>query len=299
MLIHRLLAAAAVTALAACGSAAQTPPAAPAQDADPALWVVKDEDTTIYLLGTVHVLKPGLSWFDEAVKDAFDASDELVLEVVPPEPTEAQAIISRLGTDPDGPPLSRKLPPADRAKYEAALTSLGVPISAFDRLKPWFASTTLVLLPLGKLGYDPASGVEQSITAAAKAAGKPVSALEGFEEQLALFDTIPEADQIKLLGSTVAEFDQIGPVLDGMVREWSAGRPDALARLMNEQLVEQPQVRKVLLTDRNRRWADWIAKRMTQPGTVFMAVGAGHLAGDDSVQTALKTHRLEARRIDY
>ncbi|MGI9360936.1 MAG: TraB/GumN family protein, partial [Parasphingorhabdus sp.] len=57
-------------------------------DPDPALWVVKDEDTTIYLFGTIHILKPGLSWFDEAVKDAFDESEELVVEMIQPEPAE-------------------------------------------------------------------------------------------------------------------------------------------------------------------------------------------------------------------
>jgi uncharacterized protein len=296
MLRFRPLAAIAAAALAACGSNAQTPPQ---QDADPALWMVNDEDTTIYMLGTVHVLKPGLSWFDEGVKKAFDGSDEVVLEVVPPPEAEQGALVMKHAVDADGPPLTQKLPEASRAKYAAALASVGMPAGALDQFHPWFASTTLVLLPLGKLGYDPKSGVEQGVTAAAKEANKPLKGLETFDEQLGFFGAIPEADQIRLLTSTVDEFDEVGPTLDGMVREWAAGNPDALARLMNEQLDEQPTVKRILLTDRNTRWAGWIAERLKTPGTVFMAVGAGHLAGQGSVQDALKARGLTAERVKY
>ncbi len=273
---------------------------APLKDADPALWVVKDADTTIYMLGTVHVLKPGLSWFDEAVKDAFDKSDEMVIEVMQPDDQDAaMKVMLPLAVDPDGPPLTEKLPEAARPKYAAAMTSLGMPPAALDKFEPWYASVILGLLPLQKAGYDPASGVEMQLSAAAKAANKPVSALEGFEEQLGFFDKLPESDQIGLLVATVDEFDQIGPTLDRMVEDWGKGDPDALAREMNEQLGKLPNVEKVLLTDRNDRWADWIKTRLDKPGTVFMAVGAGHLAGKGSVQDALARRGIKTERVQY
>lgn len=281
-------------------AAAPTPAAAPLKDADPALWVVKDADTTIYMLGTVHVLKPGLSWFDEAVKDAFDKSGEMVIEVIQPEDQQAAAkTMLPLAIDADGPPLTQKLPEAKRAPYAAALTSLGMPPVALDQFEPWYASVLLGLLPLTKAGYDPASGVEMQLAAAAKAANKPVVALEGFEEQLGFFDTMPEADQTKLLVSTIDGFGEIEVTLDKMVDEWAAGNPDALAKEMNAQLGDMPNVQKILLTDRNDRWADWIKTRLEKPGTVFMAVGAGHLAGKGSVQDALKTRGIKTERVEY
>lgn len=305
LLLRGAAAMAIVTASAAC--AQTTPVPAPATtaaaaltDADPALWVVKDADTTIYMLGTVHVLKPGLSWFDAAVKDAFDESDEMVIEVIQPTDQDAvMKVMMPLAIDPDGPPLTQKLPEAARPKYAAAMTSLGMPPVALDQFEPWYAAVVLGLLPLQKAGYDPASGVEMQLTAAAKAANKPVSALEGFEEQLGFFDTMPESDQIGLLVSTVDEFGQIGPTLDRMVERWGAGDSDALAKEMNDQLGTLPNVQKILLTDRNDRWADWIKARLDKPGTVFMAVGAGHLAGKGSVQDALTKRGIKTERVQY
>ncbi|OQW79797.1 MAG: TraB/GumN family protein [Proteobacteria bacterium ST_bin14] len=279
-------------------------PAAPATtpvatvDADPALWVVKDDDTTIYLFGTVHVLKPGLSWFDEGVKKAFDKSDELVLELIQPEPAEAQKIIRATVVDPDGPPLSQKLPEAERSVLAKALADNGLPAAQLEVFKPWFVALTLSLVSLPKLGYDPNSGAETILTAAAKAANKPISALETFRGQLEVFDTLPEATQINYLEQMLKDLPKIGETLDKMVAQWAKGDPDALAMTMNEG-VDTPELRDALLTNRNIRWADWIDDRMKKPGTVFMAVGAGHLAGKDSVQVQLGTHKLAATRVKY
>ncbi|WP_342251192.1 MULTISPECIES: TraB/GumN family protein [unclassified Sphingomonas] len=285
---------------AAYAQTAPAPAAAATKDADPALWVVKDADTTIYLFGTVHVLKPGLSWFDEAVKAAFDKSDTIALEMIMPEPAAAQAAVLSKAMAPAGDPaLTVKLPEASRAPYAAALTSLGMPATALDRFEPWFAAMTLSTASLPKLGYDPNSGVEMTLTAAAKTANKELIGLETFEQQIGFFDTLPQDTQVKFLANTVKEFDNVGPLLDKMVAQWSAGNPDALGATMNEEMRKTPEVGKVLLSDRNARWADWISARMAKPGTVFIAVGAGHLAGPDSVQAYLAKHNLKAERIQY
>ncbi len=273
-------------------------PAAATVDADPALWVVKDADTTIYLFGTVHVLKPGLSWFDEAVKTAFDKSDELVLEVIQPEPAEIQKILGSVIIDTDGPPLSQKLPEVERPALAKALTDNGLPAAQFEVIKPWFVALTLSLAPLPKLGYDPNSGAETILTTAAKSASKPIGALETFNGQLAVFDTLPENVQVAYLQQTVKDLSKVGETLDKMVAQWAKGDPEALAITMNEGL-DAPELRNALLTKRNIAWAEWIDNRMKKPGTVFMAVGAGHLAGKDSVQVQLGTRKLTATRIKY
>lgn len=291
-------------ALSTTPATAQQPtaPAPAAQatvDADPALWVAKDQDTTIYLFGTVHVLKPGLSWFDEAVKKAFDKSDQLVLELVMPDPATMQALITRIGVNQDTTTLTDKLPAADRPAYTKALTDLDIPPASFDHIDPWLAATELSILPLVKLGYTPTNGPEMVLTEAAKAAGKPIVGLETAEQQLGYLDGLPEAAQIAFLESTVKDVPKAEQQFDRMVADWSKGDPDALAKIMNDDLDGQPQLRKTLLTDRNARWADWIVNRMKTPGTVFIAVGAGHLAGQGSVIDDLKARHVAVTRVAY
>lgn len=269
-------------------------------DADPALWVVKDDDTTIYLFGTVHVLKPGLGWFDEAVKTAFDKSDQLMLEIVLPEDQTAVAKeMMPLAIDQSGKTLSSRLDPEQLKAYQAALASLGIAPAQFDMFEPWFPAMTLSVLPLTKLGYDPEQGVEKLLTTSAKKAGKPVSGLETLGQQLGFFDALPETQQIAFLNSVVKDLDKLGPQLDKMVAQWAKGDPDALAVTMNESLAATPELAKTLLWDRNARWADQLKARMDQPGTVFVAVGAGHLAGEKSVQDYLKARGLTVKRVKY
>jgi len=299
-----------LTALLLCGNTAPqaaapapvAPAPAPSVPADPALWVVKDADTTIYLFGTVHALKPRLSWFDSAVKKAFDESGQLVLEIPLPKPEDAQktqAVVLSLATAPAGTPLTQKLPEANRAAYAAALTKLGVPPAALDTFEPWFAAVTMAQIALQKAGFSGADGAEMTLDAAAKAAGKPVSGLETLEQQLGYFHDLPQADQIAFLLESVKDIDKFDSTINAMVDAWKAGDADGLSALMNEDLTSQPNLYKVLLVDRNARWAEWIDTRLKTPGTVFVAVGAGHLAGKDSVQAQLAKRKLKATRIPY
>jgi uncharacterized protein YbaP (TraB family) len=292
-----------LTAVALCLSlpaCAKQPAPAPraANDADPALWVVKDEDTTVYLFGTIHMLKPGLTWFDEAVKTAFDRADEVKLEIVMPDPTTMQGLVQATGVAPAGtPPLTQRLP--EGAAFSKAVTDLGLPANALDRFRPWLAATQLSVGPLSKLGYDSDNGPEEVITAAAKQANKPVSGLETPEQQLGFFSSLSDTAQMQFLESTIDEMSKVDTQMSGMVDDWARGDPEALAREMNDELKSSPEVAKVLLTDRNRTWAGWIKQRMATPGTVFIAVGAGHLAGPESVQANLAKLGMKAKRVRY
>ena len=299
-----LVAAALLAAFAPALALAQAAPptkAAPQAitDVDPALWVVKDKNTTIYLFGTIHVLKPGLGWFDEAVKKAFDSSDELVQELVFPDAATTQAVVMKYSVATDGPPLTDQIPPEKRAAYAKAMTALGIPANGFDRFKPWSAANNLTVLTLVKMGYDLNSGVEKTLTAAAEKEKKPILGLETLDIQLGYFDGLPKDVQIAFLGETIDELPKVGEEIGAMIDRWSKGDPEGLAKELNESLETSPVLAKALLTDRNKRWADWIKERMTRPGTVFIAVGAGHLAGKDSVQAFLAKLHLKAKRIAY
>lgn len=283
----------ALLALAGCG---QQPVA---EDADPALWVVQDADTTIYLFGTVHMLKPGLSWFDEAVKQAFDKSDAVMLEVVLPDSAEMGALVTELGMATSGPSLPEQLEPAEAAKLRAALATLGMAPGSLDRAEPWLAATLLSSAPLQKLGYDEKQGAEAVLTTAARQAGKPVTGFETAREQLGYFDGLSAPAQHALLAEAIRGIPEAGKMLDQAVAAWRTGDADRIAALINDDVVAAPEVAQALLFRRNQRWADWIAKRMDQPGSLFVAVGAGHLAGSGAVQAELAKRGLKVERVAY
>ncbi|WP_186456720.1 TraB/GumN family protein [Sphingomonas suaedae] len=260
------------------------------EDADPALWVVKDEDTTIYLFGTIHVLKPGMNWFDEGIREAFDASDEVVLEIARPDPNAIAALTAQLGTR-GGPPFAPEV--------DAAARDLGMPEGAIDKQEPWLAAITLNQLAVTKAGYCNAQGVEAALSDAAEDAGKPVKALESARGQLMLFDGLPGAAQSAMLDATVKALPGTKARLDRFVAAWAKGDAESVGAEMNRTAQAAPEVAEALITRRNARFADWVAARMDQPGTVFFAVGAGHLAGRGSVQDLLGEKGLTVERVVY
>lgn len=289
---------AALSLLLGAPLAAQEPAAtAVEKKSGPALWKVADEDTTIYLFGTVHVLPQGIAWYDGEIAKALASADALVTEIITDDTTatKMQELVISKGLLPPDQTLRGLLTEEQRMVFDEGMTKLELPPTAFDRFEPWYASMMLSMLPLMKEGYSPESGVE--VTLAGKAdKSKPRQELETLEWQLGLFDSLPQADQIAFLMQTVAMIDQMKPTIDAMVAEWLEGDADALAKLMNESM-DNPHLAEVLLYSRNRNWAQWIDTRLDSPGTIFIAVGAGHLAGANSVQDALKARGIETTRL--
>ena len=274
------------------------PPATKTAYATPALWQVKDEDTTIYLFGTVHVLKPGTEWFRGGIKQAFDASDELVLEIVEPEDPQAMAAtMAHTALAHDGVKLSDRLDADMRGKYQAAMAANGLPWQMFEPFNPWMAGMALAVKPLEKLGYQADLGAEKTLTSAAKAAGKKIGALETVEQQLGYFAGLPMDSQVKFLNATVEGLPDMDKEFSRLIAHWQEGDPDKLAAEMNESLEATPELAQVLLIQRNMNWAKWIKERLAHPGTVFIAVGAGHLAGKGSVQEQLKGMNVASARV--
>jgi uncharacterized protein YbaP (TraB family) len=272
------------------------------RDADPALWVVRDADTTIYLFGTIHLLD-GRTWFNDEVKTAFDASRELVLEARLPEDQAAlAATMMRYATDTTGRTISSRLTPAQNAALNRLLGRLGVPAGAFDRFEPWFVSLTLTAVLAQELGISADNGPETILTRAAQGRSIPIGELEGMEHQLRIFDQMPEALQVTQLTQTLDEFETADDKLGPMLAAWSAGDTERLGALINDTQGANADARalyRIIFTDRNAAWAGWIHRRMAQPGTVFIAVGAGHLAGNDSVQAALRARGIQSMRVPH
>src|SRR5690242_2482787 len=272
--------------------------AAPAH-AHPALWAVKDADTTIYLFGTVHLLPHDTDWHFPALDKALHDSDTLYVEITDDDQANMTALVLRYGID-MAHPLSGLLTPFDHGRLERAARLAHVPggVAGLDVMRPWLAALTLTVAPLIQAGLDPAEGVDRQLRATMEKAGKPVRALETAEEQIRFLADMPQAMQLALLRSTLRDTDRAAVDLKAIIEAWKSGDEAALARLEIDLMRrETPELYQRLLVERNEAWAKRIAGMLQQPGTVFIAVGAAHLAGPDSVQAQLAKDGIGAQRL--
>ncbi|RED15254.1 TraB/GumN family protein [Parasphingopyxis lamellibrachiae] len=293
--------------LSACAPA-QTPQAvAPApvvatdstpQGDAPALWRVSDEDTTIWLFGTIHVLPDGFSWRNTTIDAAIQGADTLILETTSPAgESDAALLLMQLGVSSDLPPIGERVD-AELLPQLASMIARGpFPESFLNGLETWAASLMLVGVTLNDLGLDSNNGVEDQLELIFQLANKPISGLETPAQQLGFFDSLPEEAQRYFLSSVIDTPEDIRAEFDAMLEAWRSGDEEEIARTFDDELVLSEPLRQTLLTRRNASWANWIRERLDEPGAVFMAVGAGHLAGDESVQDFLQTAGIEVVRV--
>ncbi|HEV2079437.1 MAG TPA: TraB/GumN family protein [Allosphingosinicella sp.] len=287
--------------LAGCATAPsaqlQSAPAVSAQTG-PALWELSDADTKIYLFGTIHMLPKGQQWRTPALERAIAESGELVTEVVIGDnPAGAAQAMMKLGTSPGLPPLIERVPEAKRPALARAMAASRIPAGALDRLETWVAAITLTAGSFQSLGFEAGLGVEEGLNADYKAKGRPISGLETVEEQFGFFDQLSEKAQRELLESALEDPAKVREQLAAMLRTWSSGDEAGMARTFDTELKKMPELREILLVRRNQRWAQWLKERLDRPGTILVAVGAGHLAGDESVQAMLRKRGLKVRRV--
>lgn len=280
-------------------SFAFSPLAAKAPAAKPAMWKLSDKDTTIYLFGTIHLLPKGTEWRTAAFNKAATSASDLVVETVIDEanPASAAAEMMKLAVSPNQPPLLDRVPADKRATLAAAATKSGVPMAVFDRLETWAAGFILLGVTMKELGLDPGSGVETSLKSEFAAAKKPIGQLETNAEQFGFFDTLPEAAQRKFLESVLDDPAKGRAQFAEMLAVWTRGDVKAMGETFNRELADSPDLRENLLRKRNANWNIWLQRRLAQPGTTMVAVGAGHLAGSDSVIAMLEKSGYKVKRI--
>jgi hypothetical protein len=278
-------------ALAACGSAA---PAAP--EAKPAMWKLSDPDTTIYLFGTVHVLPSDLKWRTARFDQTVGQAKELVLEINDQDDKAAIGqLYKRLAFSPGLPPVLDRVPADKRDALAAAIEKAGLKPAQLDPMETWAVAVTLGASMYAGMGASPDNGVENQLRASFK--DRPVEGLETTEQQLGYFDDMPEETQRKLLVSMVDDMKSATMDFQKMVSAWSSGDTGAIARTFDDELKKAPEIAKVLIDQRNANWVQWLKHRLDQPGTVMVAVGAGHLAGKGSVIDLLQKQGLKVERV--
>lgn len=266
--------------------------------ARPALWVVKHADSTIYLFGTVHLLPDDTAWRYPALDQALARSQTLYIELTDDNQANMAALVLRYGLDPAH-PLSSLLDPAQRLQLQRAAEQADVPggMQTLSMMRPWLAALTLTTAPLLKAGLDPQHGVDKQLQALMLAAGKPVLGLETADQQIHFLADMSDTMQLAFLQATLKDVGKGSSELTELIDAWKAGDTGRIARIEDEDLRQQaPALYQRLLVQRNQAWATKIAAMLQQPGTTFIAVGAAHLAGPDSVQAQLRKLGIVAQR---
>ena len=275
------------------------PAEAKAPIARPALWSVSDADTTVYLFGTIHLLPEQYQWRSAKLDAAVNGSQELVVETIVDDknPMAIMSVLASIAFSPNLPPIAQRVPPEKRAALAAAIKQSGIPPSAFDRMETWAAAFMLLGNQFRALGLKGGEGVETVLRTAFSAQGKPIGELETNAQQLGFFDALPENAQRQLLEGSIETPEDTGKDFQKMLASWVKGDVAAIARSFNHDLSASPELMEALIKRRNANWSRWVEQRMTRPGSVLIAVGAGHLAGPGSVVDLLKRDGYKVQRV--
>ncbi|MDQ8755401.1 TraB/GumN family protein [Sphingosinicella sp. LHD-64] len=285
-------------------AAAQPAPAAPSPAAEapaaprPALWLLADEDTKIYLFGTIHILPPDLNWRSAALNRAVDEADELVLEVDDEEMDNFDAGVLEGTMLGKSVPVTARVSPDRRDRLAEMIAASGVPSETLDGLQTWAVAMSLSVAQLAD-GYgadmQALTGVEEALTEDFRARGRPISGVETAAQQIGFFSTLPLSVQREMLEQTVDAWAEGTGDFDPGDADWLRGDLDAMVAELEEM---PPELFDALLTRRNTSWTGWLIDRLERPGTVLFAVGAGHLAGRVSVQSMLAARGYRVSRVD-
>lgn len=279
---------------------ARTPVETEQTAVNPALFVVRDEDSTLYLFGTVHVRRPGSAWGGANAQAALAASDEIWTEVEMSADATARAgqLMLQHGMAPEDEPLSAFLNEEERGQLARTLQRYGASPQNFERMRPWFAALMLSILPMIQAGYDPNAGVDRAIDAFGDANGKRMRAFETMDQQVGFLANLSPAVQHQMLLEAISDVNKGAESLDEMSDEWARGDIEALERsVIDDTRTQYPEVYDVLFVQRNNAWVDVLVRELEGSGTDFVAVGAGHLLGEHGLIEQLRARGLAVERV--
>jgi len=268
--------------------------------AHPAVWRLQKGPSTIYLFGTIHALPPNFGWETPEIRQIVGGANRLVLEaVIDQDPAKSAAALFKIGMAP-GPiaPLADRIDPKYRPGLAALEKKSAVPAETLDKMKTWAAGMVLFGATVQSLGVNSADGVEEHLKAEFRAQSKPIEGLETLEQQLGFFDTMAEPQQRAFLEGVVDQKADDVADFGKMLGAWAHGDEKGIARSFDKDMKTSESLRTVLIARRNAHWADAIVSRLNQPGTQLVAVGAGHLVGEDSVQAMLAKLGYKAERVE-
>ena len=254
------------------------------------LWSVESETTTVYLLGSLHVLKPDSYPLATVIESAYAASQKIVFETDLAAMTDPafQTKMLAAGLYPEGQSLFQNLSVGTRQMLEKKIAELGLQAEQFARFKPWLMAVTLATFELQRMGFSPAYGIDMHFFGRAKQNGKTIGSLEPIEYQLDLLSNMGAKNQGAFLEQTLKDLELVTEMAEDMVKFWQAGESDQLFRLLFKSFKNHPQIYDRLLIQRNQKWVAQIQALLQEVDTALVIVGAGHLVGPDSVVALLE-----------
>lgn len=265
--------------------------------AEAMVWKASKGGNTVYLAGTIHMLKPSDFPLPAEYDQAFADSDAVVLE------TDMDAVqspefamqLSQKMMLPAGQSLSSVLNSDIYQQVEAFSAERGLPIQAIANFQPAFVALTLSVLEMQKLGFS--AGVDVAYAQKAKESGKTLAALETPEQQLGFIMAMTELDPNEFMEYTLEDMKNLPVLMDDMVKAYKTGDADTIYRLGGKPMVEYSEaLYATILTDRNRAWIADIEQFLQTPATEMIMVGALHLAGPESVQELLQAKGIKVER---
>ena len=248
------------------------------------LWSLQGKTNTVYLLGSVHFLKPSEK-LPQAVDAAYADAERLLMEIDMDDldPLHAQQVTLELGMLPPNETLESQLGAATYAKVSEQARAIGIEPVMLNRFRPWLAALTLVQLQLVKMGLDPNSGVEQRFVARAAADHKEIKGLETLRDQLTMMANLPLAQQREFLLYSVEDTQRATREIDDLIAAWRGGDLAGLAALMTEGFEKYPDLYRPMTVDRNRKWIRPLETLLDDRDDYLVIVGALHFVGKDSV----------------
>ncbi len=261
-----------------------------------ALWEVHGRHNTVYLLGSIHVLRPGDYPLAPAVLKAYADSKSLVMEInladMDTEQVQAQMLASAML--PEGRTLPDILGPRRYARAAGLSHDVGIELATFDQFAPWFAAEAISELQLTQLGFQAESGVEMYFLERARTDGKTITGLETVHDQIALFEGLSMDAQADYLVSSLEQARTLPQEVDAMVRAWKRGDTAWFERELDSEFGKDPALQQSVLAARNRKWLPRIEALLKDDGNYLIIVGTGHLVGPDSVIDLLKKDGVDA-----
>ena len=275
-----------------------SPSYAKTPDARPALWKVVSKTATIYLFGSVHVLPKGVAWHTPALKKAEAEASTLFLEIndVDDHAKLAQEF-QAVATAPNLPDVLDRVPSAKRAGLKALFDKAQIPPAALKGYKSWAVGITLGALLIKDLKYSADDGVEHGLTADFTAAHKSINGLETSAQQFGFFNELSDKAQARFLESVIDDAPNVERDTAKMISAWESGNPQIIAEAFDKDMKKEPELQRILIHNRNANWAGWVVARLRGKGTTLVAVGAGHLAGSDSLIAMLRAKGLRVVRV--
>jgi uncharacterized protein YbaP (TraB family) len=276
----------------------QAKTAAVQQTTKSCLWTVESQSNKIYLLGSLHLLKPNAYPLAAAMEKAYADSRIIMFEtdIAALQTPGVQAKLLELGIYPPEQNLLQNLDGNTRQKLEKKMSEIGLPLEQFSKFKPWFVALTLTTLELQRMGYNPNYGIDVYFFNKASADGKEIGFLEPAEFQINLLGKMVEEDQFDFLSQTLNDLEVVNELSGDLVRFWQVGDADKLHELLSKSFEDYPQLHDRLLIQRNKNWVEQIEGAMRKNKNVLFVVGAGHLVGPESVVDLLKKKGYQVKQ---